>query len=471
MPEASHPTDLTAGTDAETGIVRPRRPPRLAAAVQRRVAQAVVGIGLRDRLALLEQRKALHASITEPDRIARWQVDAFNQVWKGATTRFRFYADWQRRYGLPDQVSDLAALRDFPVLRKADIEASLETIAQDASPCRFVGTGGSTGPSCWFPRSDEDDRLLHSNMYLGRSWAGIRPGDDIVLIWGHDHLYGFGAKGRIVKAKRRAMDWLIGTRRLDVYRLDDESVAAYFAAICSRPGAVVVGYVSAIRKLLQFIEQSGADGRAARVRSVIFCSETVFPKDIERVRTILGSTPLIEYGMGETGVMAYSRPDSTALSFFWDAFHCHVAAGGELVVTTLQPRHFPLINYGTGDRVEALEGGTTLPFRCARIVGRTRDLIGLRLRDGRIVETHSEALEDCLDLVPEVRSYFIHQKGDAIDIAVRIEPRGELEQVRRRFLRVIDRQFPGVDEAKLTFSWLQGEPRTIAGKRQYILRE
>jgi phenylacetate-coenzyme A ligase PaaK-like adenylate-forming protein len=267
------------------------------------------------------------------------------------------------------------------------------------------------------------------------------------------------------------MDWLIGTRRLDVYRLDDDSVASYFEAICSRPGAVVVGYVSAIRKLLQYIERSGSDGREARLRCVIFCSETVFPKDIERVRTILGSTPLVEYGMGETGVMAYSRPDSSVLTFLWDAFHCHVTAGEELVVTTLQPRHFPLINYGTGDRVESLEGPTTLPFRCARIVGRMRDLIGLRLRDGRLVETHSELLEDCLDLVSEVRSYFIHQKGDAIDIAVRVEPRGELDTVRRRFLRVINQQFPEVDESKLTFSWLEREPRTIAGKRQYILRE
>jgi phenylacetate-CoA ligase len=463
--------DMTTGRDWEADIARRSRRPRLAAALQRRVSKAVVGIGLRDRLALLEQRKALHASITEPDRMARWQVDAFNQVWRGATTRYRFYADWRRRHGLPEQLGDLAALRDFPVLRKADIEASLESIAQDAAPCRFAGTGGSSGPSCWFPRSDGDDRLLHSSMYLGRSWAGIRPGDDIVLIWGHEHLYGFGAKGHVVKAKRRAMDWLIGTRRLNVYHLDDNSVAAYFDAICSRPGAVVVGYVSAIRKLLQYVESSGIDGRKARVRGVIFCSETVFPKDIERVRTILGSTPLIEYGMGETGVMAYSRPDNTALTFFWDAIRCHVAAGDELIVTTLQPRHFPLINYGTGDRVEPLDGPATLPFRCARIIGRTRDVLALRLCDERIVETHSELLEDCLDLVSEVRSYFIHQKGEAIDIAVRVEPRAELDAVRRRFLQVVSGQLPGIDEATLTFSRLEREPRTIAGKRQYILRE
>jgi hypothetical protein len=72
------------------------------------------------------------------------------------------------------------------------------------------------------------------------------------------------------------------------------------------------------------------------------------------------------------------------------------------------------------------------------------DLIGLRLRDGRIVETHSGLLEDCIDLVSEVRSYFIHRTADAIDIAARVEPRGGLDTARRRFLHVINHQFPGL---------------------------
>jgi phenylacetate-coenzyme A ligase PaaK-like adenylate-forming protein len=436
-----------------------------------RLSKAIVGVGLRKRLHLLAERRELHRRVSDPGRIARLQLESFNSVWRLATMRVRFYAEWRRRHRLAEQLADLAELREFPILRKHDIEENFRTIAEDARPCSFIGTGGSSGPSTWFPRGPEDHAFLHSNMYLARSWAGIAPGDNIVLIWGHDHLYGFGLKGRLNRAKRQLMDGLIGTKRLSVYRLDDDTVSSYFDKIRARPGAVVVGYVSAIRKLLDFVERSGLDGRDARIRVVVFCSETVLAGDLDRVRSLLGAVPLIEYGMGEVGVMAYSTPETSDLTFLWDAFHCDVTNAGELLVTSLQPFRFPLINYGTGDRLKLLGGGYTLPFRCARIAGRTRALLELTLRDGRAIEVHSELLEDCLDLVPEVRSYVIRQKGRDIEIAVRTMADRPLEATRRRFLDLVGHQCGELDESKLTFSRLAQEPYTVAGKRQYVIRE
>jgi phenylacetate-coenzyme A ligase PaaK-like adenylate-forming protein len=436
-----------------------------------RLSRAIIGIGLSKRLQLLAERQELHRRVTDPAEIARHQLAAFNAVWRIAVRRYRFYAEWQRRHGLKDQLADLAELQHFPILRKADLEANFRTIAEDAGPCGLIGTGGSSGPSTLFPRGPEDHAFLHSNMYLGRSWGGIAPGDNIVLIWGHDHLYGFGLKGSVNRVKRRVMDRLIGTKRLSVYRLDDDSVAAYFDAIRARPGAVVVGYVSAIRKLLDFVERSGIDGRDAGIRAVVFCSETVFARDLRRVRALLGAVPLIEYGMGETGVIAYSTPEASALTFLWDAFHCHASDASELLVTSLQPFRFPLIHFGTGDRVQLLEGGDLLPFRCARIAGRTRTLLQLTLRDGRKIDVHSELLEDCLDLVPEVRSYLIRQTGEEIEIAVRTVGDGSLEATRRHFLDVLGRHCGALDEATLRFATLLREPYTVAGKRQYVVRE
>jgi phenylacetate-CoA ligase len=455
-------------TGQDLSSIAPRRVRSRAAS---RLPRAVVGIGLRKRLQLLAERQELHRRVTDPAEIARRQLAAFNSIWRMATRRYRFYAEWRRRHRLEDQLANLVELQQFPILRKADIEENFGTIAEDAQPCSFIGTGGSSGPSTLFPRGPEDHAFLHSNMYLGRSWAGIAPGDNIVLIWGHDHLYGLGLKGRLNRAKRRVMDRLIGTERLSVYHLDDDSVAAYFAAIRARPGAVVVGYVSAIRKLLDFVERSGIDGRDAGVRAVVFCSETVFARDLRRVRSLLGALPLIEYGMGETGVIAYSTPEASALTFLWDAFHCHVSGAGELLVTSLQPFRFPLIHFGTGDRAQLLEGGDAVPFRCARIAGRTRALLALTLRDGRKVDVHSELLEDCLDLVPEVRSYLIRQTGDEIEISVRTVGDGSLEATRRRFLDVIGRQCGALDETKLRLAPLLREPYTVAGKRQYVILE
>ena len=440
-------------------------------AAHRCLARLVVNIGLRDRLFLLAERQKRFLEITDAESMARWQVDAFNRIWSRATQRFRFYADWKRRHRLPEQLGNIRELNQFPILQSVDIERGLVTITEDAARCRMIFTGGSSGRSRLFPRGREDYALLYASMYLGRSWAGIRPGDDIVQIWGHEHLFGHGAWGQLRKAQRQAKDWLIGTRRLNVYRLDDASVASYFETIRARPGTVVIGYVSAIRKLLDFVERSGVDGAAARIRAVIFCAETVNAKDLERVRRLLDAVPLIEYGMQETGPMAYTRPGSSDLTFFWDAFHCHATAEQQLVVTTLQPQRFPLVNYGTEDRIETLNNVPALPFRCARITGRTRDILRLSMLDGKVVETHSELIIDLLDVLPEVRSYFVRQKGTTIEIAAETASGVGLDTIASRFLREIVREFPDLDRTKIAFAPLKHAPQTIAGKRQYILRE
>jgi phenylacetate-coenzyme A ligase PaaK-like adenylate-forming protein len=405
--------------------------------------------------------------------MAQWQVAAFNEVWRRARARYRFYADWQRRHRLRDEITHIDDLHGFPVLRSEDIEEGLGQIAEDAAPCRLVLTGGSSGRTRLFPRGAEDHGLLYSSMYLGRSWAGIEPGDAILSIWGHEHLFGAGAFGRFRMIKRQIMDWLIGTSRLNVYHLDEESVASYFDAILARPGAILIGYTSAIRKLLDFIEQSGADGPGTRVRAVIFCGETVTHRDLQAVRRLLRSVPLIEYGMQETGVMAYSSPSSRDLTFFWDAFHCWATQARELIITTLQPVRFPLINYGTEDRIEPVgAAATALPFRCAHVVGRTREVLQFTLKGGRTIDVHGEIVEDVLDaMLPRVRSYFIHQRGDAIDIAIQPVAGQEFGVLREDFLCEIRREFPDLDEQKFTFSALDRERMTIAGKRKYVLRE
>ncbi len=443
----------------------------LAVAAQRWVVSQVMERGLGDRLELLSERTARHARTVRAEDIAKYQVDAFNQIWATARERYRFYAHWQDEHRLPERIDDLAELRRFPILRNSDIEEHFAEISEDAAPCRLVRTGGTTGRPRHFPRGEEDDLLLHSSMYLGRSWAGIRPGDDIALIWSHTHLFGHGMMGHVNIAKRHVKDWLIGTRRLSAYSLTDDSLADYLAKIRARPGTVVIGYASCIRKLLDYVERSRFDGPSAAIRAVIFCSETVFPRDLDRVRSLLGAIPLIEYGMQETGVMAYSRPEDGTMIFFWDAFHAHVVEQQELVITTLLPVRFPLINYATDDRVEPLPDGAGPPLRCARILGRARDILALPMRDGRSVETHSDFFFDILQIDEGVRSFFVHQKGDHIDIAVQAPSDDDLARIERRFFHEIGREFPELDRSKFSFSPLTEEPTTIAGKRRYLLRE
>jgi phenylacetate-CoA ligase len=438
--------------------------------LQRMVSRPIVRIGLRGRLDLIETRCARHAQITDPELMAAWQTSTFNDIWRDVTQRIRLYGEWKRRHGLPDQVKEIAELTQFPILRRSDIDDSFETIAKDLAPCHFVYSGGTTGNSRPFPRGREDIQLTYANLYLGRSWAGISPGDSTVCIWGHEHLFGAGKLRRVKKILRSTQDWLSGAHRLNAYRLDEASVAAYFDAIRRRPRSVIISYVSAMRKLLDFVEESGIDGRSAQVRAVIFCGETVVAKDMDRVRKILGCVPLIEYGMMETGVMAYSHPHCSALTFIWDAFHCHAANNGELIVTSLQPMRFPLINYGTEDRIEPLHSVARLPYRCARISGRTCDILQLRMQGGQMIEVDGELILDILDVIPEVYTFVIRRKDNKLDIAVRQAPNSDLNVIRRRFLLEMKYEFPDIDESAIAFSRLDREHLTIAGKRQVLVR-
>ncbi len=438
--------------------------------LQSALSRSVVKIGMRRRLDLIEARRARHAEITEPELIAGWQAAAFNQIWRDATQRFRFYADWKTRHGLPSVIEEIQELTQFPILRRSDIDENFESIVEDSAPCHFVYSGGTTSNSRRFPRGSEDALVTYANQYLGRSWAGILPGDRIVSIWGHEHLFGSGGLGKIKKAIRFVKDWLIDTRRLNAYRLDECSVASYFEEIRARPGSVVISYVSAMRKLLEFVERSGIDGRSAKIRAVILSGEMVTARDMERVRDILGTVPIIEYGMMETGAMAYSTPECSALTFVWDSFYCHATDDSELVITSLQPMRFPFINYGTEDRIEPLAGASPTPFRCARISGRTSDIFQLRMRSGQTVDIHGDLIFDVLDVIPQVQSFVVYPDDRTFDIAVQLSPGYELDLVRRRFLRELKREFPNLDESTITFSRLDREYQTIAGKRQVVVR-
>jgi phenylacetate-coenzyme A ligase PaaK-like adenylate-forming protein len=179
--------------------------------------------------------------------------------------------------------------------------------------------------------------------------------------------------------------------------------------------------------------------------------------------------PLIEYGMMETGAMAYSSPQCSALTFIWDAFHCHANSDRELIVTSLQPMRFPLINYGTEDQIEPLDGVASLPYRCARISGRIGYVFQLKTRSGKMMEVNGELILNVLDVISEVYAFEIHQGEQMLDIAVQLAPNFEVDVIRGQFLREIKREIPNLDESTITFSQLGRRHQTISGKHQVVV--
>jgi phenylacetate-coenzyme A ligase PaaK-like adenylate-forming protein len=251
--------------------------------------------------------------------------------------------------------------------------------------------------------------------------------------------------------------------------LDDESLAQHWAVLKDEPGAVIVSYASVMRRILDYLEDNQIDGRDAKLRAIILTSEPVDQEDIIRVSRILGAPAAIEYGMAETGVLAYTRPGSTILHFFWDSFQCHVTPERELVVSTLNDLRFPLINYGTGDLVEGIE--SEVPFSCRAIRGRTNDHLLLTMCDGSDVEVHSELLTHVIKTEPTVRSFFIYQKGRQIDVSLRLSAGSDFATVVGNLLHELAIEFPDLNPGYLRFGSLNQDVRTIAGKQRFVVRE
>jgi phenylacetate-coenzyme A ligase PaaK-like adenylate-forming protein len=436
-----------------------------------RALRPLVDRTLARRYALLRTKQERYTRAWTVEEIAAFQIERFNAAWSAAVGRYRFYAEWKRRHGLPARIADLAEVRGFPILRKADVQEAEASIRADAGHAGVAITGGSTGEPCRFPVDAHDLDVEYANMYLGRSWWSVHPLDPVVLIWGHGHLFKGPVAGRFKWLARRVRDALINTVRLNAYNLGPETVAGYFSTLCRRPGSTVVSYASAFSKLLDYLDDSGEDPRRARVRNVILTSELTFPGDFDRIRRHFGVEPVIEYGMAETGPIAYSQGACDHLVVFWDSFHTYLTSEQEIVVSTLWDRRFPLINYGTGDLAE-VNGGSDAPslLTCRAILGRVHETVDVPRLAGSVTTCHSNLFMAILAQINGVRSFMIVQSEGKVSVLVKLAPSADMSEVRRLFLERLRREIPDVVEAAFVFELLRDEVRTLAGKRRFVLR-
>ncbi|MFN5254442.1 MAG: hypothetical protein ACK5BY_01220 [Limnohabitans sp.] len=423
------------------------------------------------RLALLERKRELYHSVTDPSAIHAYQTNAVNLQWRSALAKYTFYRQWQSEHGLPDQIESLAQLAEFPVLKKIDLLNHVKTIEKEATPCRWATTGGSTGQPVRFPLSSADLDEFYANSYLGRSWWDIAPFSQIFMLWGHSHLFGTGVGGRLRQWQRRINDYIIGTTRLNAYRLNEADVASYYTKINREPEASIIAYASAFTKVLDYVEEHGQVPAYSSRRRIILTSEYVFPQDIKRIRHHFGIEPIIEYGAAETGVIATSEGSANHLRVMWDSFVCQQASDNELVLTTLWNRHFPLFRYAIGDRVRLSEAPSNSILFLSEVLGRSNDALRLPLTSGRVIKVHSEFFTHIIKSLPNVQSFLIVESGEGIKVRLRLRGNADLHSSRQLALHKIRREFSDVLEERIIFEPLAEEVRTIAGKHRFIIRE
>lgn len=331
----------------------------------------------------LVAKRDLYQTVTDPEQIVQRQIGRFNGIWLKALSTSNFYKDWARKHGLPSKISSVADLKQFPALTKEIIRDHQDQVSRDvanADDLYFVSTGGSTGVPTRFPTTKAEKDIEYANTYLGKSWWGIEPFDQVVQLWGHSHVFGAGWRGKLKELRRRLYDYAIRTHRLNAYNMSENRIRQYAEEIAEQAPEVVIGYTSAVFKVAQYAKTNNIVLQNPKLKGVIVTAETATGADIALLDEIFGTATIIEYGMAETGVVAYSRGATAQCAILWDSFLCH-EVDGELLVSTIYDRCFPLINYRTGDLLADPVNSDGSVLRFSNIRGRAQESLTLFAAD------------------------------------------------------------------------------------------
>lgn len=353
------------------------------------------------------------------DELARLTSQRAATIAAHAYDHSPFYRERYEAAGLDrDALRDPAAWPRLPVVDRASIKGETQRIRTPGVPDRDARpalTGGSTGEPL---RTWNDARVpLQALSWRLYRWWGVEPWDDVVHI-------GRWAASRKERWKTALTWWPTRVGLVDASHLDPAAVADLVAGLRRHRPALVEGYVGALVELARHVERGGASVPPPRALGA-----TAAPLTDEvraYVQQVLGAPLHDQYRCSEVPWMAGECAERNGLHVFSDMRLIEVVdehdvvqppgVVGDLVVTDLANRVFPLVRYRLGDRgslrAEPCPCGVTLPLMDPPD-GRTVDMI--RLPDGTVV---AGGLFSIFSRVPTaVRQFTLHQNVDhSIDV-------------------------------------------------------
>jgi phenylacetate-CoA ligase len=299
-----------------------------------------------------------------------------------------YYADLFKASGLsPASFGDSQILLRLPCLTKDLIRANRDRLlSRTDRPPKFMRTSGSSGQPLEFAVGKE--RVSHDIAAKWRAtrWWGVDIGDPEAVVWGSD--IELSAQGMA----RQVRDRLMRTRLFPARHLRGDALMALFDRLQAYRPAMIYGYPSILSLLAEAALQQDRRFDDGSLK-VIFCTaEKLYEHQRQLIEQAFQTPVANGYGSRDAGFIAHECPaGSLHLSAedivveILDDQQNPVPAGtpGEIVVTHMATRAFPMIRYRTGDigrlAAEACACGRQLPV-LADVIGRANDL--LRATDG-----------------------------------------------------------------------------------------
>lgn len=357
----------------------------------------------------IEERREFYRRDRSPAEIGALQLARFNAEWPGIRRHVPFYKDLAERRMLPEIFNSWEEILEaFPVVNRETVQQNGRSMTSRLRPPQWWRkTGGSTAQPVHLPAWKSETQCTAPNVWVAKSWFGVRPSDRLFLIWGIGQFTDRGLKGRYKLLQRKCRDVLLGYRRYPAYILGDETLHGICLSLLRFRPSYLAAYSAALVRFALANEHLAPSFHRLGLKVVAGASEA-FPRDDspDLISRIFGAPVAMEYGMNETDLLAHTRPEGGFHvfwgSYFFEAVEPGASGGRKLRVTCLFPRCFPLIRYETGDEVELEAGDAPLGItRFRSLKGRTADIV--TLSDGTILHCHG--FDVAIRACPEITGY------------------------------------------------------------------
>lgn len=362
------------------------------------------------------------------DELCEYNHERRKQLVLFAYNNIPFYYNKYRAVGFePRDVENEKFFDSLPVIEKDEIRQHADQIINPKysfRDLRETTTGGSTG----MPLKTYHDPELPLDVLSWRtlSWWGVDISDS------SGYLYRAVPTG-LKRSLQRVFLWPTKRNWISALDMTADRMNTFYHSIKRDRASYLVGYVGAIDVFANYLEQS--ELKIDSLKAIWTTSAPLSKGKRKFLETIFRCPVYTQYGSCEFYWISAECSKQQGLHIANDARHVDVVDGdravsvgeyGDLIVTDLINRKFPLIRYRIGDRGRLLKRrcSCSLPFPLMDYVnGRISDAITMP-SGYKVPGEYWTTIFD--DFTEQVRSFQVYQSSD-FKITISYEPNKNID--------------------------------------------
>ena len=402
------------------------------------------------------------------------RLEKFNLVWRDAYEHVPFYAEWKRRYNLPDGIERLDELVNWPILEKHDLmDNRSKLVRSDITRFRENVTGGSTGEPLHFRTLASENGIVAANKWIGWSRMGIYPDSRCFVLWGHRAGHGDGFLGQKI---RRLKDWMTNNMRADATNLRREVLENVVDKMLRFRPVCIIAYSASLLALVRSCKRYRDQCAKLGVTAIICTAGPLSKEERDEIGSFFHAPVGMEYGSMEAGIMAYMTPMTNGKYMVFHRTHVlHVSSAHESVpgakevlVTKLYPAYMPLIRYRLNDCIsdaQVRDDGTVIEF--AEVYGRSGDEVDM----GNGVKFHGQSFMLCVEGVEKIVAYQLRIKKTRGEVVLAVQTLSPLTDMEKSNIINRTSEMSGLPRRSISVVEVAELIKTPAGKIKLVVEE